>query len=197
MSVTVPKRKMATAADLLALPEEERFHEIIGGELVRKAMPSARHGGAQGRVLRSVAPYDRRPNPPRPGGWWIVTEVEVELDPNDVYRPDVTGWRRERLPALPDETPITVRPDWVCEVLSPSNRRNDTIKKRRVYHRCGVPHYWIVDPLEETLDVYRWHTDGHLQVLAAERGDVVKPEPFDDIELRVGVLFGEDEEDEG
>ena len=194
MSGTVQKRRMATAADLLAIPEEERFHEILGGELVRKAMPSARHGGAQGQVFHSVAPYNRRPNPPRPGGWWFATEVEIELAPGEIYRPDVVGWRREHLPKLPDETPITVRPDWVCEVLSRSNKRNDTIKKRRVYHRCGVPHFWIVDPAEETLEVCRWHADGYLQVLTAERGDRVRPEPFDAIELSVGVLFGDDED---
>lgn len=193
----IQKRRMATAADLLALPEEERFHEIIDGELVRKAMPSARHGAAQGRVFRSVSPYDHRPRPPHPGGWWFATEAEVEFEPSEVYRPDVAGWLRARMPELPDEMPIPLRPDWICEVLSRSNKRNDTIKKRRIYHRCGVPHSWIVDPMEETLDVYRWHVDGYLQVLAAERGDRVRPEPFDGIELQVGVLFGDDEDGDG
>lgn len=188
---------MATAADLLAIPEEERFHEIIDGELVRKAMPSGRHGAAQGRVFRSVSPYDHRPRPPHPGGWWFATEAEVELEPSEVYRPDVAGWLRARMPELPDEMPIPLRPDWICEVLSRSNKRNDTVKKRRIYHRCGVPHFWIVDPMEETLDVYRWHVDGYLQVLAAERGDRVRPEPFDGIELQVGVLFGDDEDGDG
>lgn len=195
MSGTAPKRSKATLADLLTIPSEERFHEIIGGELVRKAMPSARHGRAQGRVVRSVALYDRRPRPPGPGGWWFATEVEIIFEPSEIYRPDVVGWRRERLPELPDEVPIATLPDWICEVLSPSNKRNDTIKKRRVYHRCHVPHYWIVDPMEGTLDVYRWHEEGYLQVLAAERGDCVRAEPFDAIELNVGVLFGDDEED--
>lgn len=193
MASTVEQRRMATAADLLAIPEEERFHEVIGGEIVRKALPSARHGGAQGRVVRSVSPYDRRPQPPRPGGWWFGVEVEVELAPTEIYRPDVVGWRRERMPELPEEVPVKVRPDWVCEVLSPSNKRNDTIKKQRVYHRSGVPHYWIVDPIEETLLVYRWHEDGYLLLLAAERGDRVRSEPFDAVELSVGVLFGDDE----
>ena len=181
-----------TIADLLAIPEEERFHEIIDGELVRKAMPSGKHGGAQSRVVRHVGPYDRSPRPPGPGGWWFATESEIELAPDQVYRPDVAGWLRERLSELPQEIPITVRPDWVCEVLSPSNRRNDTIKKRRSYHRAGVPHYWIVDPIEETLEIFRWHPDGYLQVLAAERGDRIAPEPFNAVELQVGVLFGDD-----
>jgi Uma2 family endonuclease len=143
---------------------------------------------------------DRRGSSGHPrGGWWFATEVEIELElePNEVYRPDAVGWRRERLPELPEETPATMRPDWVCEVLSPSNKRNDTVRKRRVYHRCGVPHYWIVDPIEETIDVYRWHADGYLQVLAAERGDRVRPEPFDAVELSVGMLFGDDEDSGG
>ncbi len=90
-----------------------------------------------------------------------------------------------------------VRPDWVCEILS-SSKRNDLVKKKRVYHRHQVPHHWIVDPVEESLMVYRWAPDGYLEILVAERDEVVKAEPFEAIPLKVGVLFGdeEDEEDE-
>lgn len=169
---TVP---LATAVDLLAISEEERFHEIIDGELVRKATPSGPHGRAQ-RTLggRIGDPYDRPPGGRRPGGWWIVTEVEVEFEAHQVYRPDLCGWRRDRLPELPRDTPITTRPDWVCEVLSRTNARNDLVKKMRVYHRSAVPHYWIVDPDEKTLAVYRWTADGYLLAVAAEGGDKVR-----------------------
>jgi Uma2 family endonuclease len=188
-------RSLAVAADLHAIPEHERFHEIIDGELVRKAMPSAPHGLAQrvvgGRVGDS---YSRRPGGNRPGGWWIVTEVEIQLDEHEVYRPDLSGWRRERLPELPRESPILVRPDWVCEVLSQSNARNDLVKKMRVYHRCGVPHYWIIDPDQETLTVYRWTADGYLVALTAQREERVRAEPFSEVDLSVGTLFGEDDD---
>jgi hypothetical protein len=43
--------------------------------------------------------------------------------------------------------------------------------------------------------VYRWYSDGDVEVLIAERDEVVRAEPFDAIELRVGVLFGEDDDD--
>lgn len=187
-------RYSATAADLLAIAEPERFHEIVDGELVRKAAPSGLHGRAQSRMVTKIGgPYDRRPGGPTPGGWWILVEVEVELETHQVYRPDVVGWRRERLPTLPKETPITVRPDWVCEILSPSNASNDLVKKMRGYQRGGVPHYWIADPREETLTVYRWTAEGYLLVLAAERGERVRAEPFEQVELFVGSLFGEDD----
>jgi Uma2 family endonuclease len=185
----------ATIADLLAIPEEHRKHEIVDGVLVEKEAASARHGAAQGRLFRRLAPYDRRPGGRSPGGWWFATEVEVLFEDSQVFRPDVAGWRRERLAQLPTEVPVTVRPDWVCEILS-KNRRNDLIKKKRVYHRHEVGHYWIVDPIEETLAVHRWHTDGYVEILVADRDERVRAEPFEAIEFRVGGLFGDDEDDD-
>lgn len=188
-------RHTATTADLLAVPEPERFHEIVDGELVRKASPSGPHGRTQSRVAAKIGgPYDRRPGNRAPGGWWTVTAVEIELEAHQVYRPDVAGWRRERLPELPSKSPITVRPDWVCEVLSESNASNDLVKKMRGYHRAGLPHYWIVDPREETLTVYRWTAEGFLLVLAADRQDRVRAEPFEELELFVGALFDDDDD---
>ena len=197
MSVAAKRPARHTVEDLLAIPEEQRFHEIIDGELVRKAMPSARHGGTQSATSQLLRPYNRRPGGTGgPGGWWFAAETEVELAPDQVYRPDVSGWRRERLVELPTAVPVQLRPDWVCEILSPTNARNDTVKKLRGYHRYQVPHYWVIDPVAETLTVHRFTESGYLLVLATERGERVRAEPFEAIELQVGVLFGDDEEGE-
>jgi len=184
----------ATIADLLAIPEEHRRHELIDGVLVEKEAASGRHGGAQVRIARRLGPYDRRAGGPLPGGWWFGTEVEIQLADTQVFRPDVAGWRRERMTELPAEVPIKIRPDWICEILS-TNKRNDLIKKKRAYHLHQVGHYWLVDPVEETLAVYRWHPDGHVEVMIAERDERVRAEPFAAIELRVAVLFGEDDDE--
>ncbi len=191
MSTAVNVSTPATVADLRAIPEEQRFHEIIAGELVQKAAPSGPHGLGQSQVVSQIAgPYNRRPTARGPGGWWILTEVEVELTPHDIARPDIVGWRRERMPRVPDESPILLRPDWICEVLSKSNARNDLVKKMRSYQHAGVPHYWIVDPDRQTLSVYRWTEDGYLMAHMAEPGDSVRAEPFVEVELDVGALFG-------
>ncbi|MEZ4295010.1 MAG: Uma2 family endonuclease [Polyangiaceae bacterium] len=183
----------ASRDELLAIPEERRFHEVLGGELLRKALPSGAHGRAQRKLGGKVGDaYDRPPGGGFPGGWWIATEVEVELAAHEIVRPDLVGWRRERMPVLPIEVPIAVRPDWICEVLSRSNASNDTVRKMRVYHRAGVPHYWIVDPEEETVSVYRWTEEGYLLALAAARGDRVRAEPFADVELSLAGLFGDE-----
>ncbi len=185
----------ATVAELLAIPEGERFHEVIDGELVQKAMPSWSHGRTQTRLGGRLSdPYDRPPGRRGPGGWWLVTEVEIELEAHQVYRPDISGWRRERLPTPPAEIPVRVRPDWICEILSPTNASNDTVKKLRTYHRCQVPHYWILDPQHETLTVLRWTAEGYVVVIAAGSGERVRAEPFDAVELDLSELFGDEEE---
>jgi Uma2 family endonuclease len=191
--VAAAPRSLAIAADLARLPADSRA-EVIGGEIVEKAQPSAEHSDAQGAVItRLRGPFHRRSGGSGPGGWWILPEVEIELDPHEIYRPDVAGWRRETCPTRPSGRPITIVPDWVCEVLSPSNASNDLVKKLRVYHRSRVGHYWIVDPANETLTVLRWTADGYLTALTAGKTDLVRAEPFEAVELPVGVLFGDEE----
>lgn len=192
--MSLPAARLATVADLLAIPEAARFHEIVGGELIPKAMPSGPHGVAQlgvGGPLRAA--YHRRAGDRGPGGWWITSEVDIAFEEHEVYRPDLSGWRRERLPAVPRETPITLRPDWIAEIISPSSASLDRVKKLRVYHRAGVPHYWLVDPAARSLEVLRWTADGYLLVLAAAQGDKVRAEPFGEVELELAELFDDDD----
>ncbi len=186
-------RRQATLADFWAIAESERFHELIAGELIEKAAPSGEHGDAQAGVVAAVrVPFQRAKGSGGPGGWWILTEVEVLLETSDVVRPDVAGWRRETCPDRPTGTPIRTRPDWICEIVSPGNATDDTVRKLRLYHRIAVPHYWLVDPRDATLTVMRWSPDGFVTVMRAERGELVRPEPFEAIELPVGTLFGDD-----
>lgn len=189
-------RRAASIQDFWAIPEDARFHEWLSGELVPKAAPSGEHGDAQAGIVGAIRPpFQRKPGGGGPGGWWIATEVEVLLDTGDVVRPDVLGWRREHCPARPTGTPVTLRPDWICEVVSASNANDDTIKKLRLYHRVAVPYYWIVDPRDTTLTVMRWHPDGYVTLQRAQRGEVVRAEPFQAVEIALGTLFGDDPPD--
>ncbi len=189
-----PTPHLASLHDLLALAEDQRVHEILDGEIVRKAMGSGQHGTSQLRAAGLLAPFDRQPNgPARPGGWWFATEVEVELARHQVVRPDVVGWRRTAMPERPQGYPVRLRPDWVCEVMADGDaRRRDGLQKRRIYADHGVPHYWLVDTERELLTVLRLEERGYLEVLVAGRAERVRAEPFALLELQVGVLFGDD-----
>ncbi|MFT3765990.1 MAG: Uma2 family endonuclease [Minicystis sp.] len=187
----------ATESDLLALPDEGRGWELLDGQLVEK-QAGARHSRSQSRLNQVVLPYDRAGGGgQRPGGWVFLTEQLVRFG-SQTLRPDVAGWRRERYvePPVGQDAVLGVRPDWICEILSDGNATNDTIKKKRIYHRHEVPHYWLLDPTHESLTVLRWTATGYLEVLNALRGERVRAEPFDLVEFAVGSLFGEDEGEE-
>jgi Uma2 family endonuclease len=194
--VVAPKPKLATFADLAALGDDSRS-EVIHGVIVEKASPSAEHGASQfsfsGVLLRR---FQRHPGGRWPGGWWFGTEIDVEYETHEIYLHDIVGWRRERVPERPSGRPIRIRPDWACELLSPSNSKRDVVDKFNVLHTNGVPHYWIADPIEQTLIVHRWESAGYLVVLSAAAGDVVRAEPFDAVELRVSTLFGIEDDEE-
>jgi Uma2 family endonuclease len=59
-----------------------------------------------------------------PGGWRFLAEPELHLA-DDIVVPDLAGWRRERLPEVPDAAFHTLARDWVCEIVSPSTQRLD------------------------------------------------------------------------
>jgi Uma2 family endonuclease len=119
---------------------------------------------------------------PGPGGWWILDEPELHLG-DDVLVPDLAGWRRARLPEVPDVPYLTLAPDWICEVLSPGTARIDRVVKLRLYARARIPHLWLVDPRERTLETLV--LDGEAWRLAGTWAgdDVVRAAPFDAVPL--------------
>ena len=184
-----------TFADLALLGEETRC-ELIRGEILPEAAPTFEHSGAQTALIMWLARFAAsQSRERRPGGWWIGTEVHVGYASHDVFCHDVAGWRRAAHPAKPTGWPVLVRPDWVCEVLSPGHRRRDRVEKLETSHAAGVPHYWLVDHDEKILQVYRHEPAGYLLVTSCGTGETIRAEPFEGCELRTGVIFG-DEDDE-
>ncbi len=173
----------------------EHHAEFINGEWVEKASPDKVHSNAHSGTNAALrAPFHRKAGRGGPGGWWIHIEIDVRLG-KDVFRPDVAGWRRERVPELPEERPLPVAPDWICEVVSPSHRAHDTVLKQRKYHQAGVAWYWLLDPAAGTLTVLKHTAEGYLELLVAERSERVRPPPFAELEVKVGLLLGDDPED--
>lgn len=194
---TLPRR--ATLAEWLAEPQE-RGAELLSGRVVYKALPIPEHGYTQSKLGAELDRWNCKPgDAARPGGWWLATEVDLHLVGHGL-RPDLTGWRRDRIPRLPRPKPgeaVTERPDWVAEILSPSTAARDLGEKLAIYHAAGIPHYWVLDPAARVLLVYRHTPDGYLHILGATEGQTVRAEPFDGLPLDVGNLFTEPDDAEG
>jgi Uma2 family endonuclease len=186
-------RKLATYEDLEALEEGARA-EVLGGEIVTAPAPLPRHSKAQRALARFIGgPFDDDHGRGGPGGWWILLEVDIRLTPHDIVRPDLAGWRRERLPAPWDVRPIDVPPDWACEVVSPSTHAFDRVHKRRLYAEADIATFWIVDPVERILEAYELREGRWTEAGSYGASDTARVPPFGAIELEVGRLFPEEE----
>jgi Uma2 family endonuclease len=183
-----PFERPATYEDLIALPAN-LVAEIVDGELHASPRPAPRHAVAYARttgLLGSAFDSGRG----GPGGWWILAEPELHLGP-DVLVPDVSGWRRTRMPHMPETAYFPLAPDWVCEILSPSTASLDRAKKLAIYAREGVGLAWLMDPIAKTLEVLRLE-GGRWTILATHAGDAtVRVEPFEAIEFGLGEFWVE------
>ncbi len=150
MNSTASKKKTAYEK-WLELPENV-IGEIIMGDLHVSPRPASKHTRAASKLGGALdGPFDSGTG--GPGGWWILDEPEIHLE-NNIIVPDIAGWRRERMPTFPDVPFFTLSPDWICEVLSPSTAAFDRVKKMPLYAQVGVKHFWLVDPILKTLEVY-------------------------------------------
>ena len=185
-----PAKKRATYEALYTIPEN-MTGEIIDGELIVTPRPSRKHTITSTLLGGEIVPPYCHGRGGGPGGWIIIIEPEIGFG-EDILVPDLAGWKRERFPETEETNWISVAPDWVCEVLSPGTARNDRIKKMRVFARHGVRHAWLIDPILLTLEIYRLESGRWLLLEAFAEDDKVRAEPFQEIEIDLGVLWLEE-----
>lgn len=181
-----PVQRRATYEDLLRVPPH-LVAEIIDGVLHTQPRPAAIHAVAASVLGGELSgPFHRGRG--GPGGWVILDEPELHLGA-DVLVPDLAGWRRERMPEVPDAAAFDLAPDWVCEVLSPSTEAVDRAQKVRLYARERVSHVWLLNPRGRTLEVLALDGASYriASVFAGEAS--VRAAPFDAIELELGALW--------
>ncbi len=173
---------------LLDLPDH-LTGEIINGELFTQPRPAGRHVNAEtglGAALRF--PFQKGKD--GPGGWWILAEPEVHFVRDTVVAvPDLAGWRRERMPAVPEDHRFEVVPDWVCEILSPSTQQKDRARKLPLYAHYGIAHVWLVDPLARLLEAYSLSGNAWVLVATLQEDDAVCLPPFAAISFSLADLW--------
>jgi hypothetical protein len=179
-------RRRATYQDVLDAPEHV-VAEIVAGELSlspRLAGPATVATSVLNGLLLPPFMFGGG----GPGGWIIMAKPEVHLG-DDIVVPDLCGWRVETLPLVPDAPYISVRPDWVCEVLSSSTERFDRAEKMPLYASIGVGHAWLVHPRRRTLEAFRLHDGMWLAIGVYKDQDRARIAPFEAIELDLARLW--------
>jgi len=163
--------------------------EILQGQLHTQPRPATPHLLAAfnlGGELRD--PYCRGRG--GPGGWWILAEPELHfVRDTEVAVPDLAGWLRERMPALPEDQRCEIVPDWVCEILSPPTRSKDREIKMPLYAKRGIRHLWLVDPAARTLEAYAQEGAAWASLAVFGAMDEVTAAPFEAASFRLGELW--------
>ncbi|MFZ5476056.1 MAG: Uma2 family endonuclease [Myxococcota bacterium] len=187
-----PGKKLLTVEEFEAMDwGDGPAPELIDGEITWgeedpvELLPRGRHQRAAARLSARLSALD--PDEPGEAGWWILPDVDVRLALRTLVRPDVGGWRRTRLPEIPEHA-IDVVPDWVCEVLTPGREVHDLETKRTLYARYGVGWYWIVDAHARTLQAYENSSGRWLWLGTWTDGQAAAIPPFE-LELEVGTMF--------
>ena len=185
--VSRTETKAATYKDLFSLPHNV-VGEILAGELVTHSRPAPRHARAASVIgARLLSEFDTRSDG-EGGDWWILYEPECHLG-EDILVPNSAGWRKTTMPELPDTAWFPVRPDWVCEVLSPATAKYDRGVKREIYAREGVGHYWLVDLVERIVEVFALQDSNWMLIETATDNAVASLVPFETLPFDLAALW--------
>jgi Uma2 family endonuclease len=183
-------KRPATYQDVLDAPEG-MVAELIRGtfSLQPRPRPRPKHSRAITKLgTKIVDAFDTDDDDPN--RWTVLIEPELQLG-EEMLVCDLAGWRRDRLPTLPDEVGIAVAPDWICEAPSPSTRTYDLIEKRDIYREQGVGHLWFVDPAARTLEAFALK-DGSWVLIAALHDDAeVTVAPFEAAPFAVAAFWAD------
>jgi Uma2 family endonuclease len=180
-------RKGAVYEDLFDIPES-MTGEILDGEVIVTPRPSRKHIYAASMLGGEISPPFVFGRGGGPGGWIILDEPEIAFG-EDILVPDLAGWKKERFPVEEPHNWISVAPDWVCEVLSPATAAIDRARKMPIYAHHQVSHGWLIDPILQTLEVFRFEPGRWVVLGVYAQSAKVRAEPFSEIELDLGLLW--------
>ena len=164
--------------------------EILDGQLHAQPRPTGRHAYAASALGAELfLPFGKGRG--ARGGWWIIDEPELHFIRDiEVDVPDLAGWRRERMPLLPQGHRYAVVPDWVCEVLSGSTESVDREIKMPIYAEFGVGYAWLLDPRQRSLEAYALESGTWREIARLRDSDAVCVAPFDAVTLYLDDLWG-------
>jgi Uma2 family endonuclease len=175
-----------TYEDYLLFPDDGRRHELIGGEHYVTPSPSEKHQIAAANLHLDLGSFVRK----RGLGRVFFSPFDLVLSPQDVVQPDLLFISHPRAAVAKRQGTAAV-PELVIEILSDSTRKTDETVKRKLYEWAGVSEYWIVDPVLETVKVYRLADGAYERVaeLSVEAGDRLETPLLPGLTISLAQIF--------
>jgi Uma2 family endonuclease len=160
-----------TFAELQEWPDDGRRYELYDGEVIVVPSPFLRHQRVAMHIEAILLEYERAA-----GGIVVLAPLDIVFSEHNVLQPDVVFFRAERRHLVKDWEVTRAEPDLAVEVLSRGTEARDRGRKMQLFARFRVPEYWLVDPLENTLEIYTLDDEAYrLAITADETQDVHSP----------------------
>ena len=168
MIETINKQKI-TVEELFNMEVEEGFfYELINGNIVKKQAPWPQHQKVVLKLSKIMDDYSVE----KQLGEVYISPIDVYFDRHNNTQPDILFIKKDRSFIITKDG-IQGQPDLIVEVLSPSTFKNDRKEKMDLYLLFGVSEYWIVDPKNQSIEVYVLENDKYeMQFFAIETGDI-------------------------
>lgn len=180
--MSFPQEKYYTVEDFYNMPEDIRA-ELIGGRIIYMATPSRIHQKILGELHFAILRYIKE----KGGGCEIYSapfSIQLRKEDDTVVEPDLSVICD--LDKLNDRGCLGA-PDWIIEIVSPSNPSHDYITKLNLYYNAGVRLYWIVNPQSKEIHVYNLGQGGFVAETYSFR-DVVKVSIYEDLSIDFSSL---------
>lgn len=182
--MTLPQKKIHTYEDYQALPEGAPY-QLIGGELIMTPSPNPNHQRISKRLAFILYGYvEKNKNL----GEVLYSPLDVYLEDTEVYQPDIIFVSKERLNII-GEKKIEGAPDMVMEILSPSTAYYDLKHKMTAYAKHGVKEYWIVDPMEKSMEIFENRDKEFTLISKATGAGQVKSKLIEGFEVQTEEIF--------
>lgn len=178
---------LLTYNDYCQMPDDGNQYEVIGGDLCMSPSPIVRHQQVSSNLYFLLSKWTRAEK----AGQVLYAPIDVILSEHDIVHPDLLYINNARSHIIGEKN-IQGAPDLVIEILSEGNRRHDEVLKRDLYESNGVQEYWIVDPVLDTIKVYRLEAGEYIRVVewSLEKGDVTSSPLLLGFECKLGDVFG-------
>jgi len=177
---------LLTVADLDACPDDNNRYELIEGELFVSRAPGLPHQIVIQNFQIALADYLKI----NPIGR-VVPGAGAVFSNSDAVIPDLAFVINERWSDIVSNDRFNAAPDLVIEVMSPGkeNRDRDLLVKRQLYAKYGVAEYWIVDPENRLIEVYRLRDTRLESVASLRHGDEISSSLLPGFRMTVSAVF--------
>ena len=152
----INKQVKLSYRDYVLLPNDGKRHEIIDGEHFMTPSPVTKHQRISRKLEWIIESFLKK----NPVGEIFYAPYDVILSETNIVVPDLVYISKENSKIITEDN-IQGSPDLIVEILSPTNRNYDKVLKKDLYEAFGVKEYWIIDPEEEIVEVYRLSANNH------------------------------------